>query len=197
VTIATTPELVVRDAKAWRAWLAKNHAKSTGVFLVLSKKGTTKPTTLTHDTALVEALCYGWIDGQAGPRDETTWRQRFTPRQKRGLWSKRNTVIAEKLIKDGQMHPAGIAEVDRAKADGRWEVAYAGSNIEVPPQLAAALAANPKAKKMFDSLNSQNRFAVLYRITTVKKPETRARRIEKFVAMLARGETIYPQKPRA
>jgi len=192
--VSETPELVVRDAKAWRAWLAKNHARSTGVFLVLSKKGTTKPTTLTHDTALVEALCYGWIDGQAGPRDETTWRQRFTPRLKRGLWSKRNTVIAEKLINDGLMHPAGIAEVDRAKADGRWEVAYAGSNIEVPPELAAALAANPKAKKMFDSLNSQNRFAVLYRITTVKKPETRIRRIETYVAMLARGETIYPQK---
>jgi uncharacterized protein YdeI (YjbR/CyaY-like superfamily) len=193
--VETTPELVVRDTKAWRAWLAKHHVGSSGVFLVLSKKGTTKPTNLTHDGALVEALCYGWIDGQAGPRDETTWRQRFTPRRKRSLWSKRNTVIAEKLIKDGLMHPAGIAEVDRAKADGRWEVAYAGSNIEVPPELTAALAANPKAKKMFDILNSQNRYAVLYRITTAKKAETRAKKIEQFVAMLARGETLYPQKP--
>ena len=193
--VETTPELVVRDAKAWRAWLAKHYSDSSGVFLVLSKKGTTKPTTLTHDTALVEALCCGWIDGQAGPRDELTWRQRFTPRRQRSLWSKRNTVIAEKLIKDGLMHPAGIAEVDRAKADGRWEVAYAGSNIEVPPELAAALAAKPKAQKMFDGLNSQNRYAVLYRITTARRPETRAKRIEQFVAMLARGETLYPQKP--
>ena len=195
MTVEATPELTVRDAKAWRAWLAKHHADSTGVFLVLSKKGTTKPTNLTHDGALAEALCYGWIDGQAAPRDETTWRQRFTPRRPRSLWSKRNTVIAEKLIKDGLMHAAGIAEVDRAKTDGRWEVAYAGSNIEVPAELTAALAANPKAKKMFDILNSQNRFAVLFRITTAKKAETRATRIERFVAMLARGETIYPQKP--
>jgi uncharacterized protein YdeI (YjbR/CyaY-like superfamily) len=197
MTVATTPELVVRDAKAWRAWLAKHHADSTGVFLVLSKNGTTKPTNLTHDGALKEALCYGWIDGQAGPRDETTWRQRFTPRRRRSLWSKRNTVIAEKLIAQGLMHPAGIAEVDRAKADGRWEVAYLGSNIEVPPELTAALAAKPKAQKMFESLNSQNRYAVLYRITTAKRPETRAKRIEQYVAMLARGETIYPQKARA
>jgi uncharacterized protein YdeI (YjbR/CyaY-like superfamily) len=196
VTVEATPELIVRDAKAWRAWLAKNHAKSTGVFLVLSKKGTTKPTTLTHDTALAEALCYGWIDGQAGPRDELTWRQRFTPRRQRSLWSKRNTVIVQKLIEQGLMRPAGIAEVDRAKADGRWDVAYAGSkDFEVPPDLEAALAADPKAQKMFDTLNSQNRFAVLYRTTTAKKPETRAKRIVTFVAMLARGETIYPQKP--
>jgi uncharacterized protein YdeI (YjbR/CyaY-like superfamily) len=196
VTVDATPELLVRDAKAWRAWLAKHHADSTGVFLVLSKKGTAKPTNLTHDGALVEALCYGWIDGQAGPRDETTWRQRFTPRRKRSLWSKRNTVFAEKLVADGRMHQAGIAEVERAKADGRWDVAYAGSNIQVPPELAAALAAKPKAQKMFDSLNSQNRYAVLFRITTAKLPETRAKRIEQFVAMLARGETIYPQKAR-
>ena len=170
MTTATSPELVVRDAKAWRAWLAKHHADSTGVFLVLSKKGTTKPTNLTHDGALAEALCYGWIDGQAGPRNETTWRQRFTPRRQRSLWSKRNTVIAEKLIEEGLMHPAGIAEVDRAKADGRWDVAYAGSkDFEVPPDLKAALAANPKAQKMFDTLTSQNRFAVLYRTTTAKR----------------------------
>jgi uncharacterized protein YdeI (YjbR/CyaY-like superfamily) len=196
VTVEATPELIIRDAKAWRAWLAKHHADSSGVFLVLSKKGTTRPTTLTHDGALAEALCYGWIDGQAAPRDELTWRQRFTPRRQRSLWSKRNTVIVQRLIEQGLMHPAGIAEVDRAKADGRWDVAYAGSkDIEVPPDLEAALAADPKAQKMFDTLNSQNRFAVLYRTTTAKKPETRAKRIVTFVAMLARGETIYPQKP--
>jgi uncharacterized protein YdeI (YjbR/CyaY-like superfamily) len=197
VPIKATPELIVRDAKVWRAWLAKHHTGSTGVFLVLSKKGTIKPTSLTHDQALEEALCYGWIDGQANPRDELTWRQRFTPRRRRSLWSKRNTVIAEKLIATGRMHPAGMVEVERAKADGRWEVAYAGqAGIEVPPDLEAALAAKPKAEKMFDTLNKQNRYAVLYRITTAKRPETRAKRIEQFVAMLARGETFYPQKPR-
>jgi uncharacterized protein YdeI (YjbR/CyaY-like superfamily) len=194
--LAETPELVVRDAKAWRAWLAKHHADSSGVVLVLSKKGTTRPTSLTHDQALEEALCYGWIDGQANPRDELTWGQRFTPRRKRSMWSKRNTGIVAKLTADGRMHAAGIAEVDRAKADGRWDVAYAGStDIEVPPELAAALAAQPKAQKMFDALNKQNRYAVLYRVTTAKRPETRAKRIEQFVAMLARGETLYPQKP--
>jgi uncharacterized protein YdeI (YjbR/CyaY-like superfamily) len=193
-----TPELVVRDSKAWRAWLAKHHADSSGVFLVLSKKGTTTPTSLTHDQALEEALCYGWIDGQANPRDELTWRQRFTPRRQRSLWSKRNTVFVEKLVEAGRMHPAGMAEVERAKADGRWEVAYAGqAGIEVPPDLAAALAAKPKAQKMFETLNKQNRYAVLYRVTTAKRAETRAKRIEQFVAMLARGETVYPQKPDA
>jgi uncharacterized protein YdeI (YjbR/CyaY-like superfamily) len=186
----------VRDAKAWRSWLAKHHADSSGVFLVLSKKGTTKPTNLTHDQALEEALCYGWIDGQANPRDELTWRQRFTPRRRRSLWSKRNTVIVEQLTEAGRMHPAGVSEVERAKADGRWEVAYAGpAGIEVPSDLAAALAAKPKAQKMFGTLNKQNRYAVLYRITTAKRAETRAKRIAQLVDMLARGETIYPQKP--
>lgn len=119
MTKETAPELVVRDARAWQAWLDKHHASSSGVFLVLSKKGTTKPTSLTHSQALEEALCHGWIDGQAGPRDETTWRVRFTPRRKRSMWSKRNTVMAEKLLEAGRMHPAGIAEVDQARADGR------------------------------------------------------------------------------
>lgn len=196
MTTATTPELVVRDAKGWRAWLATHHADSTGVFLVLAKKGTTRPTSLTYGEALEEALCHGWIDGQASPGDELTWRVRFTPRRKSSMWSKRNTAMAEKLLEAGRMHPAGTAEMDRAKADGRWDAAYAGSaSIEVPPDLAAALAEEPKAQAMFDAINKQNRFAVLYRVTTAKRPETRAKRIAQFVAMLARGETIYPQKP--
>lgn len=191
-----TLELVVRDARAWRAWLGKHHADSSAVFLVLSKKATTKPTSLTHGQALEEALCHGWIDGQASPRDELTWRVRFTPRRKGSMWSKRNTNMAEKLLEAGRMHPAGIAEMDRAKADGRWDVAYAGqASIEVPPDLASALAAKPKAKAMFETLSKVNRYAVLYRITTAKRAETRAKRIERFVAMLAAGETIYPQKP--
>jgi uncharacterized protein YdeI (YjbR/CyaY-like superfamily) len=191
------PELIVRDAAAWRTWLARHHADPAGVWLVLAKKGTEKPTSLSYDQALEEALCHGWIDGQAGRRDEATYRQRFTPRRRRSAWSKRNTGIAERLIAEDRMRPAGHAEVERAKADGRWEAAYAGpASMEVPAELAEALATKPKAQAMFEGLNSQNRYAVLYRIASAKKPETRARRIEQFVAMLARGETIHPQQPR-
>ena len=191
------PELIVRDAAAWREWLANHHADPTGVWLVLAKKGTEKPTSLTYDQALEEALCHGWIDGQAGRRDEATYRQRFTPRRRRSAWSKRNTGIAERLIAEDRMHPAGHAEVERAKADGRWEAAYAGpASMEVPPDLAEALAAEPKAQAMFEALNSQNRYAILYRIATAKRAETRARKIEQFVAMLSRGETVHPQKRR-
>jgi uncharacterized protein YdeI (YjbR/CyaY-like superfamily) len=189
------PELIVPDATAWRAWLAEHHADPAGVWLVLAKKGTEKPTRLTYDEALDEALCHGWIDGQARRRDEATYRQRFTPRRRRSAWSKRNTGIVERLRAEGRMHPAGHAEVERAKADGRWDAAYAGpASIEVPPDLAEALAAEPRAQAMFETLNSQNRYAVLYRITTAKRADTRARRIEQFVAMLVRGETIHPQK---
>ncbi len=191
------PELIVRDAAAWREWLANHHANPTGVWLVLAKKGTEKPTSLTYDQALEEALCHGWIDGQAGRRDEATYRQRFTPRRRRSAWSKRNTGIAERLIAEDRMHPAGHAEVERAKADGRWEAAYAGpARMEVPADLAEALAAEPKAQAMFEGLNSQNRYAILYRIATAKRAETRARKIEQFVAMLSRGETVHPQKRR-
>ena len=191
------PELIVRDAAAWREWLANHHADPTGVWLVLAKKGTEKPTSLTYDQALEEALCHGWIDGQAGRRDEATYRQRFTPRRRRSAWSKRNTGIAERLIAEERMHPAGHAEVERAKTDGRWEAAYAGpASMEVPPDLAEALAAEPKAQAMFEGLNGQNRYAILYRIATAKRAETRARKIEQFVAMLSRGETVHPQKRR-
>jgi uncharacterized protein YdeI (YjbR/CyaY-like superfamily) len=190
------PELIVRNAAAWRTWLAGHHADPVGVWLVLAKKGTEKPTSLTYDQALEEALCHGWIDGQAGRRDEATYRQRFTPRRRRSAWSKRNTGIAERLIAEDRMRPAGHAEVERAKADGRWEAAYAGpASMEVPADLAEALATEPKAQAMFESHNSQNRYAVLYRIATAKRADTRARRIEQFVTMLARGETVYPQRP--
>jgi uncharacterized protein YdeI (YjbR/CyaY-like superfamily) len=189
------PHLIVRDAAAWRAWLRKHHSDPVGVWLVLAKKGTTKPTTLTHELALEEALCHGWIDGQARRRDQETTFQKFTPRRRRSVWSKRNTGIAERLLAEGRMHASGVAEMERAKADGRWEAAYAGpASIEVPPELVAALNSEPKAKAMFAILNSQNRYAILHRIATAKREDTRARRIEQFVAMLARGETIYPQK---
>ena len=188
-------ELIVPDAAAWRAWLSRHHADPAGVWLVLAKKGTEQPTSLTYGQALEEALCHGWIDGQVRRRDEVTYRQRFTPRRKHSSWSKRNAAAAERLQAEGRMHPAGRAEVERAKSDGRWDAAYAGpATIEVPRDLRDALAAQPKAQAMFETLNSQNRYAVLYRITTAKRAETRARRIDEFVAMLARGETVHPQK---
>ena len=189
------PELVVADAAAWRAWLNQHHTDPAGVWLVLAKKGGAKGTELTYSQALEEALCHGWIDGQAHRRDELTFTQRFTPRRQRSVWSKRNTALAERLVDQGRMQAAGVAEMDRAKADGRWKAAYAGpASIEVPPELTAALAASPSALAMFEKLNSQNRYAILYRITTAKRPETKAQRIEKFVEMLAAGKTIYPQK---
>jgi uncharacterized protein YdeI (YjbR/CyaY-like superfamily) len=191
-------ELIVRDVAAWRAWLAEHHGETDGVWLVLAKKGTVEPTSLGYDDALEEALCHGWIDGQVRRRDETTYKQRFTPRRKRSAWSKRNVGIAERLVAEGRMREAGHAELERAKSDGRWDAAYAGpATIEVPEDLAAALAAEPKAQQMFERLTSQNRYAVLYRVTTAKRAETRRRRIDEFVAMLARGETPYPQQRRA
>jgi uncharacterized protein YdeI (YjbR/CyaY-like superfamily) len=189
------PELAVLDAAGWRRWLADHHADETGVWLVLAKKGTTEPTSLTYEQALDEALCHGWIDGQVGRRDERTYRQRFTPRRARSTWSKRNVGHIERLQREGRMHAGGVAEVERAKADGRWEAAYAGqASIEVPDDLARALAAEPRAQAMFEILTSQNRYAVLYRIDAAKRAATRARRIEQYVAMLTRGETIHPQR---
>ena len=187
-------ELIVADAAAWHTWLGEHHAEA-GVWLVLAKKGTTEPTSLSYEQALEEALCHGWIDGQIGRRDERTFRQRFTPRRARSAWSKRNVGHVERLLREGRMHPAGVAQVERAKADGRLEAAYAGqASIEVPDDLATALAAEPRAQAMFEILTSQNRYAVLYRIDAAKRASTRARRIEQYVAMLARGETIHPQR---
>ena len=189
------PQLVVADAAAWRQWLDQHHRSVAGVWLHLAKKGTTQPTSLTYDQALEESLCHGWIDGQTRRWDATTYLQRFTPRRPRSPWSARNTAIVERLLAQGRMHPAGIAEVERAQSDGRWDAAYAGSaSMEVPADLAAALSARPTAQAMFEALTRQNRYAVLYRIQNAKRPETRARRIEQFAAMLDRGETIYPQR---
>jgi uncharacterized protein YdeI (YjbR/CyaY-like superfamily) len=190
---AELPSLVVANVGAWRRWLDKQHATSTGVWLLLAKQGTTKPTSLTYDEALEEALRYGWIDGQLRGGDDTTYSRRFTPRGPRSNWSKRNVTICERLISEGRMHAAGLAEVKRAQADGRWDAAYAGSkSIEVPDDFAAALRANKRAQAGFKKLNSANRYAFLYRIETAKRPETRSRRISQFVEMLARGETFHP-----
>ena len=155
-------------------------------------------TTLSYDGALDEAICFGWIDGQLERRDEATFRRRFTPRKARSTWSQRNVAIAERLLASGRMHPSGEDEVRKARADGRWQIAYAGqASSEVPEDLQTALIANPAAQAMFVTLTSANRYAVLYRIGSAKKPETRARRISQFVEMLARGETIHPQGPRS
>lgn len=189
------PQLVVRDAVAWRKWLAAHHTASDGVWLVLSRKGTVQPTRLTYAEALEEALAHGWIDGQAKPRDETTWQQRFTPRRKQSRWSKRNQETVARLIRERRMHAAGLAEMERAKSDGRWEAAYDGpARSTTPDDLAAALEAEPRAKAMFEILTSANRYAILYRLNDARRPETRVRRIAEFVAMLARGETLHPQK---
>jgi uncharacterized protein YdeI (YjbR/CyaY-like superfamily) len=188
-------ELTVADATAWRAWLGEHHEDSVGVWLVLAKKGTVDPTSLSYDQALDEALCHGWIDGQTRRLDESTYRQRFTPRRARSPWSKRNVEMVKRLVAEGKMEAAGTAAVERAKADGRWEAAYAGqATMEVPADLRAALAAEPRAQAMFEILTSQNRYAVLYRIQTAKRADTRDRRIAQFVAMLSRGETLHPQR---
>lgn len=195
---ADPPHLIVRDAAAWRTWLAENVDERAGVWLVLAKKGTTDPTSLSYAAALEEALCHGWIDGQARRRDEGTYVQRFTPRRRRSMWSQRNVGIVERLTAEGRMHPQGLSEVARAKADGRWEVAYAGpATAEIPADLTEALAARPEAQAMFENLTSQNRFAMLHRLGAAKRPETRAGRIEQYVDMLARGETFYPQRERS
>jgi uncharacterized protein YdeI (YjbR/CyaY-like superfamily) len=178
--------------------LSRNHSTSQGVWLVLAKKGTTGPTSLTYEDALDDAICFGWIDGQIGRRDSETFRRRFTPRSARSAWSRRNVTIAERLSASGRMHRSGEEAVRQAKADGRWKAAYAGqASMEVPDELAAALAANSDADATFRGLTSANRYSILYRVGSAKRPETRARRIEQFVEMLARGETPHPQGPRS
>jgi uncharacterized protein YdeI (YjbR/CyaY-like superfamily) len=191
------PKLTVADVAAWREWLGKHHEEQEGVWLVLAKKGTSEPTSLSYDEALEEALCHGWIDGQTRRLDERTYRQRFTPRRARSTWSKRNVGIVARLEDEDRMQAAGIAEVERAKADGRWEAAYSGqAGMEVPADLAAALRAEPAAQATFEILTRQNRYAVLFRVNGAKRADTRARRVQQFVAMLARGETPYPQRRR-
>lgn len=175
---------------AWEAWLAENHEDSAGVWLKIAKKGAGAET-VSYPEAVEIALCFGWIDGQKGALDETYWVQRFTPRKPRSRWSKINREKADELIAAGRMRPAGLREVDKAKSDGRWDAAYHGQRtMTVPPDLELALASNDAARAFFATLNSANRYAILYRIQDAKRPETRARRIEKFVALLAEGKTL-------
>lgn len=193
--MASQDELLVVDVRAWRDWLENWTGEPGAVVLVLAKQGTTEPTRLTYDEALEESLCVGWIDGVRRRRDDRTFLQRFTPRRKGSPWSARNVEIALRLIDVGRMTDAGLAEVERARADGRWDRAYAGqATIGVPEDLAAALTAAPRAQRMFEILTSQNRYAVLYRISAAKRAGTRERRIAQFVEMLADGRTVYPQR---
>lgn len=188
-------ELLLPHAAAWRAWLDEHHTREQGVWLVTARKGVTHPTELGRTGALEEALCYGWIDGQARRRDDATYLQRYTPRRPTSAWSRLNVTIVARLEADGRMHPAGRAEVERAKADGRWDRAYGSRDDEtVPDDLAAALAAEPRAEAMFGVLTRTNRTMLLHDVASAKRPDTRARRIAKHVAMLAHGETLFPQK---
>lgn len=187
-------DLLLPDVTAWRAWLNEHEDSSEGVWLRLAKKGVTVPTSLTYAQALDEALCSGWIDGQSKSIDETTYRQRFTPRRKRSMWSTRNVGHVARLSDEGRMRARGYAEVERAQQDGRWEAAYAGpATMEVPAELADALGESPAAAAAFETLSSRNRYAILHRITTLKTAESRRRNTAKYVEMLERGETPYPQ----
>ena len=186
--------LTVPDQAAWRAWLDAHEVTSDGVWLVLAKKGTTDPTSLTYAEALDEALCSGWIDGQTASIDERVFRRRFTPRRKASLWSERNIGLVATLTAEGRMRPAGIREVERAQADGRWERAYAGqASASEPEDLLAALAASTDAAATFATLSKVNRYAVIHRVVTAPSATVRANRLAKLVAMLERGETPHPQ----
>jgi uncharacterized protein YdeI (YjbR/CyaY-like superfamily) len=184
--------LAVESQAAWETWLDAHHGTSPGVWLKLIKKGSTRSGP-TYAEAVEIGLCFGWIDGQGNRYDDDHWLQRFTPRTRRSRWSKINRDKAVGLIESGKMRAAGLAQVERARADGRWDAAYdAPSSATVPDDLRQALAKNPRAEAFFASLDSGNRYAVVYRIQDAKKPETRARRIEKYVAMLGEGQRIHP-----
>lgn len=185
------PVLSFESEAAFETWLEKHHETSKGIWLKLAKKGSGIPS-ISRAEALDVALCFGWIDGQTASLDDTHWLQRYTPRRPKSKWSQINCEKAKALIAQGRMRPAGLREVERAQQDGRWEQAYASpKNMTVPEDLERKLDENPRAKAFFAALDSRNRYAILYRIHDAKKPETRARRVEKFIAMLQRGEKIY------
>ena len=190
--VAHDTPLECATAAAWARWLKRHHASAAGIWLRIAKKDS-GIASVDYAAALEEALCWGWIDGQRRSDDAQYFQQRFTPRTKRSIWSQINRAKVFKLIEEGRMQPAGHAEIERAKTDGRWDAAYEGvSAATVPPDLQAALDANRNAAKFFATLDSRNRFAVLFRTQSAKKPETRARRIAQFVEMLAKGEKIHP-----
>jgi len=185
--------LYCKSQEEWQRWLGENGGGSPGVRLQLVKKASSLPG-MSYAEALDVALCFGWIDGKMQALDDDFFVQSFTPRTARSVWSKRNREHVARLTAEGRMQPAGLAQVEAAKADGRWDAAYRQADAEIPDDLRQALAANPAASELFARLSSRNRFAILFRIGSVKREETRARRIAEFVAMLARGETVYPQR---
>lgn len=186
-----------KSAKAFEAWLKKNHATSEGLWLKIAKRGSNEPS-VTYPEAVEIALCWGWIDGQKKSLDDQHYLQRFTPRRARSVWSRINVNKVQALIEAGRMQAPGQAQVEAAKADGRWARAYDGARTStVPEDLQAALEAEPAAKTFFASINASNRYAILWRIQTAARAETRARRIAQLVGMLARGETIHLFKPKA
>jgi uncharacterized protein YdeI (YjbR/CyaY-like superfamily) len=191
----TTAEFEIRhfeSSKEWAEWLDSNYNVCDGLWLRLAKKNASLQS-VTYAEALEEALCHGWIDGQRKSYDDESWLQKFTPRRPRSIWSKVNREKVLVLIESGRMKEAGLKEIERARADGRWDAAYdSATSARVPEDLQLALDNSPAAKAFFESLKGNNRYAILFRIQTVKKAETRAKKIEQFVAMLGKGETIYP-----
>jgi uncharacterized protein YdeI (YjbR/CyaY-like superfamily) len=189
--LAEPPVRAFRSRDAWAKWLDRHQGEEGGVWMKFAKKGS-GVTTIGYVEALEVALCYGWIDAQVKRLDETYYLQRFVPRRPRSRWSKINRDAATRLIESGQMRPPGLAEVERAKADGRWDAAYdSARTATVPEDFERALARNKRARTFFETLSSANRYAILYQIQEAKRPETRARRIAKFVEMLARGEKLH------
>ncbi len=189
------PIVSFKSAKAWESWLAANHASSTGIWLRIAKKGT-EVASVSYAEALDVSLCYGWIDGQKRPGDHRTWLQKFTPRKPGSPWSRRNRTRVAELTDAGRMRPAGRRAVAEAKRSGKWAKAYASpATATVPADLRRALAADPAAKAFFGQLDSANRYAILYRLQTAARAETRAQRLERFMGMLRRHETLHP--PRA
>jgi len=186
------PVRLFRNPKAWEAWLARHFNSSAGLWLRLAKKAAGLQS-VSYPEALEVALCYGWIDGQKKSFDEESWLQKFTPRGPKSIWSKINRAKVLELIEKGRMRAAGLVAIERAKENGQWDAAYDSHRTATPPgDFEAALNKSPKAKAFFSTLNSQNRFAILFRIQTAKKPETRQKRIDQFIRMLEKHEKLYP-----
>ena len=191
-TLNDMPVILFKRQKDWAAWLDKNHVKSSGIWLRLAKK-TSDLKSVSYAEAVEAALCYGWIDGQAKSWDESSWVQKFSPRGPRSIWSKINRAKAEELIKSGRMKPAGLQAIEQAKKSGQWGAAYdSHRTATVPDDFQTALDKNAQAQAFFNTLDSGNRYAILFRLQTAKKAETRARRIEQFIRMLEKKEKLYP-----
>ncbi len=184
--------LELRAQKDWRKWLDKNYGQTDGVWLKFAKKAS-GITTVNYSEALEEALCYGWIDSQSKTFDDKYYLQKFSPRRARSVWSKINVGKAEALIAEGRMQPPGLVQVEAAKADGRWQAAYdSPASAEMPDDFVSALAKNKKAKEFYETLSRSNKYAIIWRLQQAKRPETRARNIDKFISMLADGQKFHP-----